>query len=248
MDKNGFYSRKLLPSHPPRTLSLFPSLGGLLKGGPKDAGQDPSARSELPRQAHRSLLQLGPGESTQCLWADLKESPSGRCRPLGLGRAESAFVRRKKGCVSLERCAPAETQSWVHRGLLNWARLYSENFSAQQGGPETPPPLGSRAPLCVGHCWESARWESTGGLGADSVLGCEDIRSTWENRPASCRLTWEAVAAPARTPANPTAQELGRGSLEPTSVSPPLWSHSFSLPITRIYASRFILQNNQKTK
>lgn len=28
------------------------------------------------------------------------------------------------------------------------------------------------------------------------VLGCEDIRSAWENGPASCRLTWEARPAP----------------------------------------------------
>lgn len=160
----------MLPSHPLRTLSLFPRLGGLLKGDPKDAGQDLTPRSELPR--------AGPLEPSAARAWRVYTAPLGQLERISLRQmqAPGAWLSRKclcqeeKGCLSLERCIPAITLSWVPGGLLNWAPLCIKNSSAQQGSPATPPPLWLQsAPLCrarLGGCsLGECSGERTGCLG-----------------------------------------------------------------------------------
>lgn len=79
----------------------------------------------------------GPGGSTQCLLANWEEAPQADADPWGLAE-QKVPLSGGNGPLSLERCSPARTQGSVSGGLLNGARLCSDNFSARQDSSERP--------------------------------------------------------------------------------------------------------------
>ena len=217
-------------------LSLFPSLGGQLKGGPKGCwGRPDPPGSGLPRADPSGASWNCARQDCQGLESLLSASeltrrkpPSGTCSPQGSGWAESAFVGRKKGSFLWRDAArPGHKSWWVEASCIGVVCV------AQTSQPcmttlDLSLHLSSRAPtICralLGGGPRRARLSPRRWL---------DIRSTWENRPASCRPTQEAGAGPGCRPDNRTSRETGWGSLEPTSVHPPFWPHSLSLLIPR---------------
>lgn len=141
-------------------------------------------------------------------------------RKLGGKRAPFSGEMQPGQDTRLGECRSPASESFVQRKLFIPARR-------PWSSPST---LAPEHLLSVGHFWEGAPGEQ------DSPWRWLDVRSTWENRPASSRPTQEAGADPGCRPDNPTSRGMGWGSLEPTSVHPPFWPHSFSLLIPRTYA------------
>lgn len=107
-------------------LSLFPSLGGLLKGSPKGCWGRPTRLGQgSSGQIHLEPPEAVPGKTARAWSVHGAFGLTRKKTPLRQMQALGAWLRRKclcwdeKGPLSLERCSQARTQGLVSGGLLN---------------------------------------------------------------------------------------------------------------------------------